>query len=153
MKEKLPAIVKLIDRYDLGTKSRKREKVYQRSYLMNELRNFMSLKTIGDLFNRDHSTVIYCISVAKTYLGMKDRMFADVILEIKSDFEMIMEDKYNFYVRCAEYNEGIASIHFCTFIDRDLIIDLQSNNTMGLLEFKEWVNKLEHHGAGLDKIA
>ena len=52
-------IVDIINKYQLNTKSRKREKAYMRYYLYNVLkkRRYLTHFMIGKFFNRDHSSV------------------------------------------------------------------------------------------------
>lgn len=69
-------ITELIERYELNTSSRKREKVYIRSVLYRFLRdNRMTLAQIGKLMNKDHATVLHgleCYERNKNYPDFKD---------------------------------------------------------------------------------
>lgn len=54
-----------IEKYKLDSKSRKRENVWRRAIIANELRDRGHTTTeIGKLFNRDHSSIIH---MAKLY--------------------------------------------------------------------------------------
>jgi hypothetical protein len=51
---------KVIAKYEVNTKSRKREKVYARYVISRYLRNKgWTLQKIGGLLNRDHSNIVY----------------------------------------------------------------------------------------------
>jgi len=67
-------IKQLIERDALASKSQKQKHVHQRHYLFYLLRDRvgMTLESIGELFNRDHSTVIHGINTYKTREEMKD---------------------------------------------------------------------------------
>ena len=52
----------VIAKYEVNTKSRKREKVYARFVISKYLRNKgWSLQKIGEVLNRDHSNVVYAL--------------------------------------------------------------------------------------------
>ena len=50
----------MIEKYELDSKSRKRENVWRRAIITHELRSLnWSFESIGLLFNRDHSTMVH----------------------------------------------------------------------------------------------
>lgn len=69
-------ITELIERYELNTSSRKREKVYIRSVLYHFLRNNkMTLDRIGKMFSKNHATILHgleCYERNKNYPDFKD---------------------------------------------------------------------------------
>lgn len=69
-------ITELIERYELNTSSRKREKVYIRSVLYHFLRNNkMTLDRIGKMFGKNHATILHgleCYDRNKNYSDFKD---------------------------------------------------------------------------------
>ena len=82
---KLDTIKNIIELNELDSKSRKRDKVYKRFYLYNELRSmpeFKSLEWIGDMFNRDHSSVVHGLSTHDILIEMKDVMYKGIIFEM-----------------------------------------------------------------------
>ena len=55
-----------IEKYKLDSKSRKRENVWRRAIIANELeKKGFTMQEIGKLFNRDHSTVVNAKKVYK----------------------------------------------------------------------------------------
>lgn len=74
-------IKELIEEFQLQSKSRKREIVYKRYYLMNLLYSTsgMSLSSIGEMFNRDHSTVIHAIREHKRWFKKLDTEYLRAI--------------------------------------------------------------------------
>ncbi len=69
-------ITELIERYELNTSSRKREKVYIRSVLYHFLRNNkMTLDRIGKMFGKNHATILNgleCYERNKNYPDFKE---------------------------------------------------------------------------------
>lgn len=73
---------------DLANKTRKREVVYKRHYMMKYLKETsdFTLTKIGKLFNKDHSTVIHAL---KQYDALKDYSdFREIIEELQIIFPM-----------------------------------------------------------------
>lgn len=72
-------ITELIERYELNTSSRKREKVYIRSVLYHFLRsNKMTLDRIGKMFGKNHATILHgleCYNRNKNYSDFKDLIY------------------------------------------------------------------------------
>ena len=72
-------ITELIERYELNTSSRKREKVYIRSVLYHFLRNNkMTLDRIGKMFGKNHATILHgleCYDRNKNYSDFKDLIY------------------------------------------------------------------------------
>jgi hypothetical protein len=86
-KSKVSNAITLIDKYNLSSRSRKRELVGMRSYIMFKLRSLgLSLEAIGKLFDRDHSTVIHAIKKHRTYTQVGDVIYRTDIAQIKHDF-------------------------------------------------------------------
>lgn len=85
-------IKELIEEYQLNTRSRKRETVYKRYYLMNALfmQSKLSLTGIGELFNRDHSTVIHSIKEHKRWFKSMDQEYLRAIHPLP---ELVKESK------------------------------------------------------------
>jgi len=73
----LKKVVYICERNGLLKKSRKREIVYQRAAAFNFLRQNtqLSLTSIGDLFNKDHATVLHALKVYDYFVKEKDEMF------------------------------------------------------------------------------
>lgn len=82
-----------IKRYELDSKSRKRENVWRRAIIANELRDRGHTTTeIGKLFNRDHSSIVH---LAKSYVAFS--MYRDFKLFkarfMKEMCSLTLEDK------------------------------------------------------------
>ena len=78
-----------LERDGLNEKTRKREIVYKRAYLMHVLRcQQMTFHEIGQTFNRDHATTIYQCNMVKRYLHeLKDEIYINLISEYLEAFE------------------------------------------------------------------
>lgn len=77
-------VEQLIDELDLTSKSRKRELVYTRLVLFQYLRTQkMTMYAIGNIFKKDHSTVVY---------GLKQYELLDKNKKHYPDFARIKED-------------------------------------------------------------
>ena len=78
-------IKQLIERDGLASESQKQKHVHQRHYLFYLLKERvgMTLESIGELFNRDHATVIHGIKMYKTREELKDPYMNRDIAEYK----------------------------------------------------------------------
>lgn len=70
-------IKELIAEFKLDKPNRKREIVYKRYYLMNVLhcRSRLCLREIGELFNRDHSSVIHALKEHERWWSQLDEEY------------------------------------------------------------------------------
>ena len=77
------------ERDRLDRKSRQREIVYKRAYVMYVLRNqLLTFKEIADRFNVTHPTVLYWSNMVKFYLHeSKDKVYIDHVQEYLKAFE------------------------------------------------------------------
>lgn len=84
-------IKQLIEKDALASKSQKQVHVHKRHYLFYLLKERvgMTLEAIGELFNRDHATVIHGINTYKTRAEMKDPYMNRDIAEYK---EFLQDD-------------------------------------------------------------
>lgn len=73
----LKKVVYICERNGILKKTRKREVVYRRAAAYNFLRKNtkLSLTAIGDLFDRDHATVINALRMYDNFIGQKDEIF------------------------------------------------------------------------------
>lgn len=77
---------------DLRSTSRKRQFVESRAIAASLIKNYfpkMTLVAIAQLFNKDHSTIIYNLSIASD-LCLTDRKFRSNYMEIKKQIDKIM---------------------------------------------------------------
>ena len=85
-------INKLIQEYDLASKSHKRDKVYLRSYLYSILReDGWTMTDIGKLFNRDHATVINGLKIYEAYYK-KDKVYMRFVRKLDEIFNPTIDD-------------------------------------------------------------
>lgn len=77
------------ERDRLDRKSRQREIVYKRAYLMYVMRNqLLTFQEIADRFNVTHPTVLYWSNMVKFYLHeSKDKVYIDHVQEYLKAFE------------------------------------------------------------------
>lgn len=86
----------LISIYNLDTKSRKREIVYQRNYLMAMLNREMTFQAIGDLFGLKHCAVMHAVKNHHEWMQLNDKYYQDIIRNIKLEFEQY--NSFEFYM-------------------------------------------------------
>mgnify|MGYP000860807253 CR=1 FL=1 len=89
MNEIIDKVEFFTERDRLDRKTRQREIVYKRAYLMYVLRNqLLTFQEIGDRFNVTHPTVLYWSNIVKFYLHTsKDQVYIDHIQEYLKAFE------------------------------------------------------------------
>jgi len=87
-------IVEIIDKYQLNTKSRKREKAYMRYYLYDVLkkRRFLTHAMIGMFLNRDHSSVTLGLQEHEYWWKHKDIDYLKAIQPIVDIIDMRKTD-------------------------------------------------------------
>ena len=84
-------IKELIIQDELATKSRQRGRIYKRSYLYAILREEgWNLSDIGNLFNRNHATVINGLKIHDAFYS-KDKIYDKYIKQYKSIFNPVVE--------------------------------------------------------------
>lgn len=125
-------ILNLIEEHKLNSNSRKREKVYKRYYLIGVLysMNCMTLREIGEAFNRDHATVIHAIKQHNKWWHMKDQLYYRLVHELIEIVqpELMMLPK-NYYFKCQA---------------GDNMVTIQGNFTQKMLtELNETLNRHE----------
>ncbi len=77
-------IQELIKRDRLSAKDRTHELVYRRAFLMHELRSTgMTLKEIGQMFKRDHATVLHSLRTHEWMTSTNDKLYDDCISEYR----------------------------------------------------------------------
>ena len=98
-------VKELIQIYELGTKSRDRDKVYQRAYCYSILREQgWHLTKISKLFNRTHATVINALKIHDAYYK-RDKVYMKYVslcddllnptIEVEIPQDSIFEDIMN----------------------------------------------------------
>ena len=82
----------IIEQYDLASKSRERDKVYFRSYIYWLLReDGWIMSDIGNLFNRDHATVINGLKVHEAYYK-KDKVYMRFVRKLDEIFNPTIDE-------------------------------------------------------------
>jgi len=77
-------ILKLIDKYNLATKTRQETQCYKRYYLYYHLsKTGMSLSSIARAFGKGHATVIHGIKEHKKWHKVQDERYMDTIIPVK----------------------------------------------------------------------
>ena len=92
-------ILELIEEFKLNKPSRIREDVYKRFYLMNMLHQTtpLSLAEIGELFGRNHTSVIYGIKQHERWTFTKDQEYIRAIHplpELVGDEGLLAKTRY-----------------------------------------------------------
>lgn len=84
---RLALIHELIQQYDLKTKNRRREVLFKRYYLYNELRKAgLNLMQIGEIFDKDHSSIIHGLRTHEDLLACRN---ADYVAETRTIAEYL----------------------------------------------------------------
>jgi hypothetical protein len=80
-------IIEYIMLNQLDKKGRHRQHAYRRYYLYNLLRNQgIPYASIGDMFNRDHASIMHGIKVHKNYTSINDNMYDFYTMEEQLKF-------------------------------------------------------------------
>lgn len=110
-----------IDRDNLKSKSRKRELVYKRHFLMYFLRSKgLTFSQVGEAFNTDHSRAIYGVKCHKNMMQINDKVYKGQVNEYSKELQ-------NF-----EYKIKM----------RDLFIDVEKcKNLESLKRIKRWMDE------------
>lgn len=84
MKNKIALIHELIESYNLKDKTRERATLYKRYYLYNELRGCgFSLTNIGEIFGKNHATIIHGLRVHKDLTSYRDEDYRNEVHQLK----------------------------------------------------------------------
>lgn len=83
----------LISEYDLARNCRKREIVYRRQLLMWYLcqNTKMTLFEIGQMFGKDHATVINSRRVIDDFIKFRDKHFNTIVYDIDTELRSIFK--------------------------------------------------------------
>ena len=97
--KKLNNAIRVIEQFELKCKSRKREKVYQRAYLMAKLRQMgCTLDYIGSLFGKNHATVLHNIETHKHFTKVSDFEYRLAITPVRETYKnMNLEIQANIF--------------------------------------------------------
>jgi len=119
--QEMEKVLVYINKFQLNTKSRKRELAYPRAYLMAYMRELfgISYEQIGDFFKRDHATVIYAIN------DVHERFKDDsVYLELCSDVvRMFPFENINRFIDVRKANLLPKEEHRVTVIVKGSAVD------------------------------
>lgn len=85
----------LMHKYSLNIPTRLQSIVYQRYYLYYELRKICTYQEIGDIFDKDHASVLHGIKMHEAWMLVNDRQYVNTISEIKEDFETQMMEGFS----------------------------------------------------------
>lgn len=88
-KDKLDTVISLVDRLGLISNTRKRNVVIRRQIFMHIIyHNFnISITEIGNIFNKDHSTVIHALKCVKDMSDMNDMYFISSKMEVLKELD------------------------------------------------------------------
>ena len=86
MKDKL---IELVHQYNLLERTRKRDKVYKRFFLMSELHKYMNLTDTGKIFKMKHCSVLHGIRQHLIWMEVKDPEYLKAIDEIYQELYQI----------------------------------------------------------------
>jgi hypothetical protein len=90
---KVNNIIKLIEKHDLKNKTRKREVLHKRTYLMSQLKILgCTFEHIGILFEKDHSTVVYSVNRHKKFISTGDKLYKSDVAAIKEEYRCLNDN-------------------------------------------------------------
>jgi hypothetical protein len=91
----IDSLKQIIEFHELRSSKRKRNLVYKRAFLCRTLRDInFTLSFIGDLINKDHSTVIHALKVYEENVNYID--FVEYIGDLPADIEKCFIDVIKF---------------------------------------------------------
>lgn len=134
-KSPLELVREIVSDNDLKSKSRDRQSVYTRQFLMWFLnrKTSLSLKDIGKEFNRDHATVIHAKKSYEDAASINDSEYFKYFVDIKEFLDHFnFPDKYKFHENKKTYE--VSSI-----IDRDDylklrdVVDMKNESVSGFI--------------------
>ena len=85
----------LIKEFLLDTQSRSQALVYQRFYLYYELRKNCTLQEIGEIFGKDHASVLHGIKMHEAWTLIGDKQYLSTIKAIKEEFQLQMMEGFS----------------------------------------------------------
>ena len=102
--------IRVIEMYGLAGKSRMRTLVYRRYYLMAKLRQIgCTYEMIGELFNKDHATVVYAVKTHNYYIKVNDMPYRLAVEPVKVTFKQLNQEVqlniFNDVLSCLDYND------------------------------------------------
>jgi hypothetical protein len=101
---------RVIEMYGLAGKSRLRTTVYRRAYMMAKLRQIgCTFEMIGELFNKDHSTVVYAVKNHDYFVKVNDLPYKLAVEPVKTTFKIMNQEvQLNIYsdvLSCLDFND------------------------------------------------
>jgi len=136
MKEQL---LELIQKHNLLDRTRKRDKVYKRFFLMSELHKYMNLSDTGRVFNMKHCSVLHGIRQHLNWMEVKDPEYLRAIDEIYQElYEIDVNDiaDQNIHVKTLGVQGHLVDISI-KFISVDSRRFHRLNGIMTKEEFKK----------------
>jgi hypothetical protein len=101
---------RVIEMYGLAGKSRVRITVYRRFYMMAKLRQIgCTFEMIGELFNKDHSAVVYAVKNHDYFVKINDLQYKLAVEPVKTTFKVMNQEvQLNIYsdvLSCLDFND------------------------------------------------
>lgn len=82
--------IKVIEHYNLKSKSRKRDFVYKRAYMMAKLKQLgCTFKYVGDLFEKDHATVLHHVRNHNYFISKGDLEYRLAIQDVRESYKIL----------------------------------------------------------------
>ena len=85
----------LIKEFSLDIQSRSQALVYQRFYLYYELRKNCTLQEIGEIFGKDHASILHGIRMHEAWTLIGDKQYLSTIKAIKEEFHLQMMEGFS----------------------------------------------------------
>ena len=100
----------VIEAFNLYGRSRNRELVYRRAYIMAKLRQIgCTFTMIGELFDRDHSAVVYSVNTHNYFIKVGDLPYRIAVAPVKAMYKQLNnEAQLNIFddvLSCLDFND------------------------------------------------
>lgn len=123
----------LIKQYGLDLNSRSQTLVYQRFYLYYELRKNCTLQEIGEIFGKDHASVLHGIKMHEAWSLVNDKQYLSTIKPIKEDFETQMLEGFSrgdeLRISLEDIFQDVATLNIKMKVNKQFIERLPDINT------------------------
>jgi len=133
-------LIELVEKYDLTSRSRKREILYKRHFIMAELyEEIPSLSQVGDIVERDHATVLHGIREHKKWMEVKDAEYLKAIDDLYREiYNVDVNDlaDQNIHVRTNSIHGSLVDISI-RFVSLDVNVFRGISGIITKEEFKK----------------
>jgi hypothetical protein len=106
-------LITIAEENKLARKCRKQDVVYKRYYLFSELRKELTLESIGNMFNLNHSTILHGLNQHDKYMKMNDRIYINSVaplFEKVNEFNIRQLDPGNVHMKITNDHDSFVTM-------------------------------------------